>query len=400
MIRELRIQCIVGVLPAERVTPQEVVVSLDVGTDVARAARTGELDHTIDYAALAEQVRALVVAGRYRLLETMAEDLARCVLQSMLAAEVRVTIRKPAAIAAARDAGVEIVRTRATPRPAILGVVNLSPESNVPGSHATGLPAVRARAARLCADGADYVELGARSISPDRPHVNEAEEWRRLQPALEALVAGGYRVAVDTWSEPCAERALDHGAGFINFTGAMPSAALCTAAARRGATLCVLYLPYPDPYTMRDCPPVAYGGGAILDYFREALARARHAGLQRVVLDPNVGILHPTFDAATKIAYQIQAISALPAVAALGAPTLAYLARKKELSSRLLIAAQLAAAGVDYVRAHEPALALQAWAVWAALPVAAAGSSENRARQANPVRRVSWSSASRSGRAY
>ena len=112
MIRELRIQCIVGVLPAERVTPQEVLVSLDVGTDVVRAARSGELDHTIDYAALAEQARALVVAGRYRLLETMAEDLARCALQSELAAEVRVTIRKPAAIAGARDAGVEIVRAR------------------------------------------------------------------------------------------------------------------------------------------------------------------------------------------------------------------------------------------------------------------------------------------------
>ena len=88
---------------------------------------------------------------------------------------------------------------------------------------------------------------------------------------------------------------------------------------------------------------------------REALARARAAGLRRLVLDPNLGIFHPTFDAATKIAYQIQAIAALPAVAALGVPTLAYLARKKELSSRLLIAAQLAAAGVDYVRAHEPA---------------------------------------------
>ena len=112
VIRELSIRCIVGVLPAERVTPQEVLVSLDVGTDIAPAARSGELRHTIDYAALAQQARALVVAGRYRLLETMAEDLAQCVLQSELAAEVRVTIRKPAAIAGAADAGVEIVRAR------------------------------------------------------------------------------------------------------------------------------------------------------------------------------------------------------------------------------------------------------------------------------------------------
>lgn len=285
-------------------------------------------------------------------------------------------------------------------RPTILGVINLSPESNVPGSHATNLPAVRARAAHLRADGADYVELGARSISPDRPRVSEAEEWRRLQPALQALVAGGYRVAVDTWSEACAQRALDHGAAFINFTGARPSAALCSAVARRGAALCVLYLPYPDPYAMRNCNPVAYDGAAILGHLRDARGRARAAGLRHLVLDPNVGIFHPTFDAATRIAYQVQAIAALPAVAALGAPTLAYLARKKELSSRLLIAAQLAAAGVDYVRAHEPALALQAWTLRVASPVAAGGSSEARVQQANPVRRFTCSPASRSGRAY
>lgn len=112
VIRELRIRCIVGLLPAERVIPQEVLVSLEVGTDLARAAGSGDLAHTIDYAALAQRAQELVVAGRYRLLETMAEDLARCALQSELAAEVRVTVRKPAAVAGARDAGVEILRVR------------------------------------------------------------------------------------------------------------------------------------------------------------------------------------------------------------------------------------------------------------------------------------------------
>lgn len=112
VIRELRVRCIVGTLPEERVTPQEVVISLEIGTDLARAARSGNLAHTIDYAALARQAQELVAAGRYRLLETMAEDLARCALRSELAAQVRVTVRKPGAIAGARDAGVEIVRVR------------------------------------------------------------------------------------------------------------------------------------------------------------------------------------------------------------------------------------------------------------------------------------------------
>lgn len=266
----------------------------------------------------------------------------------------------------AADAGGAAGAARA--RPTILGVINLSPESHVPGSHAAGLPALRARAACLRAAGADYLELGARSISPECPRVSEAEEWRRLQPALEALVAGGYRVAVDTWSEACAQRALAGGARFINFTGALPSAALCAAAARQDAALCILYLPYADPYAMREDAPAAYGGAAIVDRLRAALARARGAGLQRVVLDPNLGIFHPALDDPARTAYQMQALAALPALAALGAPTLAYLARKAELSSRLLIAAQLAAAGVDYVRAHEPALAVQAWEQRAALP--------------------------------
>jgi dihydropteroate synthase len=252
-------------------------------------------------------------------------------------------------------------------RPAIVGVINLSPESNVPGSHAAGLAAVRERAAALCADGADFVELGARSISPDRALIDDAEEWRRLRPALDALVGAGYRVAVDTWSEACATAALAGGACLVNFTGAWPSAELCRAVAVSDAWLCVLYLPYADPYRMRASDPAPYRVADILDRFRALRARARSAGLDRLVLDPNLGIFHPSFDDAAKIAYQVQAMGALPAVARLGCPTLAYLARKSALTSRQLIAAHLAALGVDYVRAHEPAIAVRAWELHAAL---------------------------------
>lgn len=260
------------------------------------------------------------------------------------------------------------VLERGARRPAIVGVINLSPESNVPGSHAAGLPAVRERAARLCADGADYVELGARSISHDRAPVDDAEEWRRLRPALDALVSAGYRVAVDTWSETSATAALAGGACLVNFTGARPSSELCAAAAARGATLCALYLPYTDPFRMRACPPARYGGAAIVDRLREIRDHARAAGLPRLVLDPNLGIFHPSFDDAAKIAYQVQAMTALPAVARLGCPTLAYLARKSALTSRQLIAAHLVALGVDYIRAHEPAIAARARELHAALP--------------------------------
>ena len=266
----------------------------------------------------------------------------------------------------------DIEPVRAARRPTIVGVINLSPESNVPGSHAAGLPAVRERAAALCADGADYVELGARSISHDRAPIDDAEEWRRLRPALDDLVAVGYRVAVDTWSETCATAALAGGACFVNFTGACPSAELYGAVAASGATLCALYLPYADPYQMRARPPASYQVADILSRFRVLRARARAAGLAGLVLDPNLGIFHPALDDAARIAYQVQAMTALPAVARLGSPTLAYLARKSALTSRQLIAAHLAALEVDYIRAHEPALAVRAWELHATLPRAAA----------------------------
>ncbi len=110
VIRDLRIRCVVGVLPRERTTPQDLLVSLEVGADLAPAARSGSLEHTLDYAELARQTRELVVAGRFRLLETMAEEVARHVLRQPRARAVRVTVRKPAAVPEARDVGVEIFR--------------------------------------------------------------------------------------------------------------------------------------------------------------------------------------------------------------------------------------------------------------------------------------------------
>lgn len=247
------------------------------------------------------------------------------------------------------------------PRPEIIGVINLSPESNVPGSHATTLDEVSSRATELLNQGATYVELGARSISHDKMPVSENEEWCRLRPALETLVADKYKVVIDTWSESCAKKALAFGASIVNFTGRMPSIELCRDVARANADLCALYLPYPDPYSMRTCIPIKYGKKMIVKYFHKVLSHARRARLNNLILDPNMGIFHPEINTETKIAYQIQAIATLPHLSSLGYPTLAYLARKKEITSRMLIAAHLATMNVNYIRAHEPKLAIRAW---------------------------------------
>lgn len=79
-IRGLRADCIVGVYPTERMKAQPLLVDLRLAFDTRRAGMGGGLETTIDYARLAGEVRFLLAACRFQLLETAAEALARYVL--------------------------------------------------------------------------------------------------------------------------------------------------------------------------------------------------------------------------------------------------------------------------------------------------------------------------------
>ena len=74
--------------------------------------------------------------------------------------------------------------------PRILGVLNLSPESMVSESIAEGDEAVAERAGRLAGTGADWIDLGGRSIAPDAPMVSDETEQARLQRALLLTING------------------------------------------------------------------------------------------------------------------------------------------------------------------------------------------------------------------
>ena len=245
--------------------------------------------------------------------------------------------------------------------PTILGVVNLSPESNVPGSHAGNLEAVLNRSRKLKRQGADIIELGARSISADRSKINDTIEMKRLEDPLTVLIEEGYKVAVDTWSNQTALFALEKRVDFINFTGSHPSEEVFKKVAEYNARICLLYLPYTNPYTMRESNLVTYDGSLIIEYFQKILEKLTGFHTHQIILDPNLGIFHPDLKIQMKIALQIQAIQCINSLSTLGNPILAYLARKKEYTSRLLIAAQLATTKIDYIRTHEPRIFRQAW---------------------------------------
>ena len=111
LIRELKVEAILGILPQERVTPQPVLINITVFTDTRRAARSKDIVDAVNYAALADAATKLTIDGKYLLIETPVEDLAALSLSLAHVEGVSVRVEKPQAVPAAGAVGVEIYRT-------------------------------------------------------------------------------------------------------------------------------------------------------------------------------------------------------------------------------------------------------------------------------------------------
>ena len=243
--------------------------------------------------------------------------------------------------------------------PALLGVINLSPESMVRDSIVRDATERDERAAQLRQSGASLLDLGGRSITPDAAPIDDGEEQRRLEPAVRALVEQGYRVSVDSWSSETAVLALRWGARFLNYTGEdLPDELLEETAGAPGAQLALSYMPYGNAYQMRDTERAPYHIDRIVDFFGPRVERARRAGLDiaggQLVLDPNLGILHPATDDYTKIQLQHHVLWNLEALRVLGCPVMLYAARKPERLARIMMASAVLHARPEYIRTHEP----------------------------------------------
>jgi len=238
--------------------------------------------------------------------------------------------------------------------PTLLGVLNVSPESMVVESIARSEAEILNRAELLSKAGAKIIDVGGRSITPDAPMVRDEEEQARVLPAIELLKGRGYLVSVDTWSPHTAIEALACGVDLVNFTGATLPGALFGALSSARAGLIITYMPYGDAYRMRNAAPVRYSLGGILAYLGPRVREAREAGVESVVVDPNVGIIHPVTDDYAKIQLQLDVLWNLAELRALDCPILLYAARKPERLARIMMASLVLRARPEYIRTHHP----------------------------------------------
>ncbi len=96
-VRGIRARGRHGVLPAERELGQEFTVDVTLYLDTAQAAATDDLTRTVDYGELATRLAAVVSGEPVKLIETLAERLARLCLSYERVEEVEVSVHKPAA---------------------------------------------------------------------------------------------------------------------------------------------------------------------------------------------------------------------------------------------------------------------------------------------------------------
>lgn len=113
IIKGLKTKCVIGDYDWERKRAQKIILDLEMEADLKEATENDALNPNIpDYNQIAKDVLNFVEKSAYRLVETLAEEVAQLILKKFPVESVLVRLTKPAAIKAAEGAGVEIVRTR------------------------------------------------------------------------------------------------------------------------------------------------------------------------------------------------------------------------------------------------------------------------------------------------
>ena len=111
-LRKLKVRCVLGVHPAERGRPRPVLMNISLECDTRRAAKSDNLADTLNYEVVESDALAIAKAGRFRLVETMAERVAEVCLKHPQVRSVRVVVDKPGALAHAKSVAVEICRKK------------------------------------------------------------------------------------------------------------------------------------------------------------------------------------------------------------------------------------------------------------------------------------------------
>ena len=106
----LKVDCVIGVWEWERKITQSITIDLDMGFDIATAAKSDDLQDTLSYKQVAKRVESFVMESKFALVEKLADEIAAILLAEFALKWCRVKVNKFGAVRAAGDVGVIIER--------------------------------------------------------------------------------------------------------------------------------------------------------------------------------------------------------------------------------------------------------------------------------------------------
>ena len=238
-------------------------------------------------------------------------------------------------------------------RTLVMGILNVTPDSFSDGGQFFDAGRAVDQALRMESEGADIIDLGGESTRPGHQEITPQEEMQRIIPVLSRLVRElKIPVSVDTTKAEVAARALEEGANIINDQWALRGNELAAVVARYRSPLIIMHNQKGSEYN--DLM------GDMIRYFRESLALAGEAGIDRsnIIIDPGIGF-------GKTVKQNLETMRRLKELDCIGLPVLLGTSRKSMIGKTLDLppgervegtAATVALGityGADIVRVHD-----------------------------------------------
>ena len=244
--------------------------------------------------------------------------------------------------------------------PAIMGVINLSPDSWYRESVCLSVDQAVQRGKILHAQGADLVDIGAESTLAHATRVDDAGQNSRMVPVVKGLRQAKVLVSVETYQPGVARACLEAGANVLNLTGYESSKEIYHMTAAHGAALILCWVQGPNVREVGDFDSSADPLTMMRDYFSRRIDAAASAGVEKILLDPGLGFYYRNLqDSAVRVRYQMTVFLNTFRLRTLGFPVChalphAFETFGAEVRSAEAFFAVLAALGkTDLFRTHE-----------------------------------------------
>ncbi len=253
------------------------------------------------------------------------------------------------------------------PVPAVMGILNVTPDSFSDGGHFDRLDNALRQALQLADDGAAIIDVGGESTRPGADGVSEQQELDRVIPVIEAVRAEtDIPISIDTSKARVMRAAVAAGAAMINDVGALRGDGALQAAADLGVAVCLMHM-QGEPRTMQLDPSYDDVVADVAAFLDERVAACITAGIDKdhIVVDPGFGF-GKTRD------HNVELLANLRQLRVRSCPVLVGVSRKStlgELTGREVgqrMPASVAAAaiavinGAAIVRAHDVAATVDA----------------------------------------